>query len=252
MKYRKKSTIYYAASMAGVPLALDMNFLRNFAYVRVKIGCEDPTLVPSSRIGAIKKGFYEFQFTREFIDPASNPANYYVAAVENSDGGAQQNSPKRQRTGREEEGHHVNINGGAGNNNLGGGNSQVNQQRDNNAVDGKGKYVVVSSTSISDDLSESFATKVQRAMGHTTPAVGGNSESSSAAAERIAGITNQVDIQYMQEVHRDVVTALAQEVVAGSFDTPVMDNSESFRKFLGTLARNGSDKGFMHQKSIRN
>jgi hypothetical protein len=60
MKYRNKSTTYYAVSMAGVPLALDMNFLRNFAYVRVKIGCQDPALVPSSRIGAIKKGFYEF------------------------------------------------------------------------------------------------------------------------------------------------------------------------------------------------
>jgi hypothetical protein len=103
MRYRNKSTVYYVASMAGVPLALDMNFLRNFAYVRVKIGCQDPALVPSSRIGSIKKGFYEFQFTREVIDPSSTPANYYAAAVENTDGGTQQNSPKRQRTGREEE-----------------------------------------------------------------------------------------------------------------------------------------------------
>jgi hypothetical protein len=60
MKYRNKSTAYYVVSMAGVPLALYMNFLRSLAYFRVKIGCQDPALVPSSRIGAIKKGFYEF------------------------------------------------------------------------------------------------------------------------------------------------------------------------------------------------
>jgi hypothetical protein len=64
MKYRNKSTAYYAASMAGLLLDLDMNFLRNFAYVRVKIGCQDLSLAPSSRIGAIKNEFYEFQYTR--------------------------------------------------------------------------------------------------------------------------------------------------------------------------------------------
>jgi hypothetical protein len=85
--------------MDGLPLALDMNYLRNFAYIRVKIGCQDPALVPSSRIGAIKKGFYVFQYTREVIDPNINPATYYASAVENPEGGPQQNSPKRQRTG---------------------------------------------------------------------------------------------------------------------------------------------------------
>jgi hypothetical protein len=30
-----------------------------------------------------------------------------------------------------------------------------------------------------------------------------------------------------------------------------MDNNASFRKFLGTQARNGSDKGFMHQKKYQ-
>jgi hypothetical protein len=77
-----------------------MNYLRNFAYIRVNIGCQDPALVPSSRIGAIKKGFYVFQYTREVIDPNINPA--YASAVENPEGGPQQNSPKRQRTGMQD------------------------------------------------------------------------------------------------------------------------------------------------------
>jgi hypothetical protein len=64
MKFRNKSTVYYAASLVGKPLALDKNYLRHFAYVRVKIGSQDLTLVPNSRIGEIKKGFYEFQYSR--------------------------------------------------------------------------------------------------------------------------------------------------------------------------------------------
>jgi hypothetical protein len=40
-------------------------------------------------------------------------------------------------------------------------------------------------------------------------------------------------------------------VSVGDLDIPSMDNNASFRKFLGTLARNGSDKGFMHQKKYQ-
>jgi hypothetical protein len=58
-------------------------------------------------------------------------------------------------------------------------------------------------------LSESFATQVQKAMGHSSPAFGGNYESSSSVAERIVVATNQADNQPLQKVHRDVVTALA-------------------------------------------
>jgi hypothetical protein len=38
MNFRNRSTIFYAASLVGKPLALDKNFLRNFSYVRVKLG----------------------------------------------------------------------------------------------------------------------------------------------------------------------------------------------------------------------
>jgi hypothetical protein len=75
MKYISKSTAFYIASMVGKPLALDKNYLRNFSYIRVKIGCQDITLVPNTRIGEIKKAFYEFQFTREMPEPTSQSNN---------------------------------------------------------------------------------------------------------------------------------------------------------------------------------
>jgi hypothetical protein len=224
-----------------------MNFLRNFAYVRVKIGCQDPALVPSSRIGTIKKGFYEFQFTREVIDPSSTPANYYAATIENNDGGTQQSSPKRQRTGREEERSATCNVGNENTSTIGGGSSQTNQQRASNSEVEKGNNVVVSSSSISDELSESFATKVNRAMGITASA-DGNATSSSANADRIPTPSDSVPLQ---EVHRDVVNALVQELPVINSKIPVPDNNESFKKFLDTLTKNGSDKVYMHQKTYQ-
>jgi hypothetical protein len=207
-----------------------------------------PALVPSSRIGTIKKGFYEFQFTREVIDPSSTPANYYAAVVENIDGGTQQSSPKRQRTGREEERNASEGNGTVNTSAIGGGSSQTNQQRTSNTESEKGKKVVVSSSSISDELSESFATKVNRAMGLTVISSEGNATSSSAGVDRVS---NSTENPPLQDVHRDVVTALAQELPADMSDIPVPENNESFRKFLDTLTKNGSDKVFMHQKTYQ-
>ncbi|KAK1693827.1 hypothetical protein QYE76_010524 [Lolium multiflorum] len=95
MKFRSKSTVYYAASFVGKPLALDKNCLRNFAYARVKIGHQDLSLVPNTRIGEIKKGFYEFQYTRELFEP-SPPAGARTGAAENIPGnGGDQGTPKR-------------------------------------------------------------------------------------------------------------------------------------------------------------
>jgi hypothetical protein len=85
MKFRSKSTIYYATSFVGKPLALDMNCLRNFSYARVKIGCQDLSLVLNTRIGEIKKGFYEFQYTRELVEP-SPPTGTRTGVAENITG----------------------------------------------------------------------------------------------------------------------------------------------------------------------
>jgi hypothetical protein len=172
MRYRNKSTAYYVASMAGLPLTLDMNLLMNFAYIRVKLGCQDPALVPSSRIDSIKKGFYEFQFTREVIDPNTNPATYYASVVQNTNDDTQQNSPKRQRTGNEDA-----LNAGGSNENTNtrgndnrGGHTQGLQQKDLQDGVEKGKEVVVSSSSLSDTISDSFATRIQNAMNsHAAP-----------------------------------------------------------------------------------
>jgi hypothetical protein len=56
MNFRNRSTVFYVASLVGKPLALDKNFLRNFSYVRVRIGSQDLSLVPNTRIGEIKVG----------------------------------------------------------------------------------------------------------------------------------------------------------------------------------------------------
>jgi hypothetical protein len=97
MKYRCKSTAFYVASMVGKPLALDKNYLRNFSYIRVKIGCQDITMVPSTRIGEIKKAFFEFQFTREMPEASTQPSNQAGVTVDNVAITEQQGTPKRQR-----------------------------------------------------------------------------------------------------------------------------------------------------------
>jgi hypothetical protein len=73
MDFRNRSTVFYAASLVGKPLVMDKNFHRNFSYVRVKIGSQDLSLVPNTRIAEIKGGFYELQYTRELCDPTPTP-----------------------------------------------------------------------------------------------------------------------------------------------------------------------------------
>jgi hypothetical protein len=98
MKFRSKSTAYYVASLVGKPLGLDKNYLRNFSYVRVKIGCQDLSLVPSSRIGEIKNDFYEFQYTRELFEPTPSSGNRAGVNETITNEGGNQGTPKRQRT----------------------------------------------------------------------------------------------------------------------------------------------------------
>jgi hypothetical protein len=99
MKFRNKSTAYYAASLVGKPLALDKKYLRHFAFVRVKIGSQDLALVPNSRIGEIKKGFYEFQYSRELFDPSSNAGNKTVVPVDAPSKEGDQGYPQKAENG---------------------------------------------------------------------------------------------------------------------------------------------------------
>jgi hypothetical protein len=52
-------------------------------------------------------------------------------------------------------------------------------------------------------------------------------------------------------VHKDVIVALALDNLIGELDVPSMDNNGSFRNFVTTLVKNGSDKGFTHQKKYQ-
>jgi hypothetical protein len=54
-------------------------------------------------------------------------------------------------------------------------------------------------------------------------------------------------------VHKDVLVALALDKSVGELDVPSisMDNNASFRNFVSTPVKNGSDKGFMHQKKYQ-
>jgi hypothetical protein len=92
MDFRNRSTVFYAASLVGKPLVMDKNFHRNFSYVRVKIGSQDMSLVPSTRIAEIKGGF--------LCDPTPTPGTRIVVADANQGDGTGNGSPKRQRTGR--------------------------------------------------------------------------------------------------------------------------------------------------------
>jgi hypothetical protein len=58
------------------------------------------SLVPNTRIGEIKGGFYELQYTRELCDPTPTPGTRIVVADANQGDGTGNGSPKRQRTSR--------------------------------------------------------------------------------------------------------------------------------------------------------
>jgi hypothetical protein len=93
MMFRNKSTAFYVVSMVGKPLALDKSFPMKF-----KIGCRDTSLVPNTRIGEIKYGFYEFQFTRKLFEATPLIGTRTAVADVNQIADSDQGTPKRQRT----------------------------------------------------------------------------------------------------------------------------------------------------------
>jgi hypothetical protein len=100
MNFRSRSTALYAASLVGKPLAVDKNFIRNLSYVRVRIGCQDLSLVPNTRIGEMKGGFYELQYTRELFENAPTPGTKITVANTNQEEEGVNGTTKRQRTAR--------------------------------------------------------------------------------------------------------------------------------------------------------
>lgn len=59
----------FQAIMVGKAKGMDMESLRNYAYVRVYIACQDVSLVPATCDGELADGMYEFEFVREIVDP---------------------------------------------------------------------------------------------------------------------------------------------------------------------------------------
>jgi hypothetical protein len=100
MNFRSKSTALYAASLVGKPLDVDKNFIRNFSYVRVRIGCQDLSLVPNTRIGEMRGGFYELQYTRELFKNVPTPGTKITVANTNQEEEGVNGTTKRQRTAR--------------------------------------------------------------------------------------------------------------------------------------------------------
>jgi hypothetical protein len=55
----------------------------------------------------------------------------------------------------------------------------------------------------------------------------------------------------LQDVNKDVITALSLDKYVGGLEDPSMDNNASFMDFVSKLFKSGSDKGFMHQKKYQ-
>jgi hypothetical protein len=224
MKYRCKSTAFYVASMVGRPLALDKNYLRNFSYIRVKIGCQDLSLVPSTHIGEIRKAFFEFQFTRELPEGNQQPNNQVGNVVVNQEDENQQGTPKRQRIGQTDNGSRSappRVPDSSDN--------QMGRQRNVADITAATKRRLINGKSV---ISEKTSERV------TAP--------SAAPVVCSSDHTNT-----LQPVHREVINSLAANAASGSSSpaSPAVD--PSFKKFMQTLASSGSDKSLIFQKKYK-
>jgi hypothetical protein len=211
--------------MVGKPLALDKNYLRNFSYIRVKIGSQDITLVPEKRIGEIRKAFYEFQFTREMPEPVAQPNNQVGVLIENQ-GGGEQGTPKRQRMSNPDIGSHS-----APPKVPGEPNSTQGMQQSSDFADAERRRQLLGKAVLVD-------TKVP----------------SSKFVESASDPTNQPSNSAcnpnpdLLPVHREVVEALAANAPSGSYISSAPIDDLSFTKFVQNLAKSGSDKGFYIKK----
>ncbi|KAM0822576.1 hypothetical protein ACQ4PT_071412 [Festuca glaucescens] len=78
-----------------------------------------------------------------------------------------------------------------------------------------------------------------------------NSGSSSAEVRIMENSSQPTSQISLQDVHKEVVAALAPERVLDGVELPPMSNDASFRDFMSKLVKSGSDKGFMHQKKYQ-
>jgi hypothetical protein len=232
MNFRNRSTMFYAASLVGKPLALDKNFLRSFSYVRVKIGSQDLSLVPNTRIGEIKSGFYEFQYTRELCEPTPNPGTRIMMADTNQGGEGDHGTPKRQRTGR---------------NDSDAGSQSAPPKITNNTDRTNGStrqtaaaiYVVVGRYNGKRKLFE------MDSLGATKRDTTAGTSSSNIPHDKndISGA--------LFDVHKLVTDAFAPSTLSPRLASSSASASPSYTQFLHTLTKSGSDKAFHVSEEVQ-
>jgi hypothetical protein len=175
----------------------------------------DLDMVPKTRVGEIKKGFYEFQYTREVADAAPVNGN----AIANNDAIQsdvhQQGTPKRQRINNNEAG------------------SQSAPPR-----------VPITSNQHGTQRSSGTERIINRGLETGKIPMDVDSENSMAVDKgrcSSAGITSNAPS--LQQVHREVVEALAVDSVA-SVSQLVDVNDPKYKKFLHKLVKSGGDKTY--------
>jgi hypothetical protein len=232
MDFRSRSTVFYAASLVGKPLAMDKNFLRNFSYVRVKIGSQDLSLVPNTRIGEIKGGFYEFQYTRELCDPTPTPGTRIAVADANQGDEAGNGTPKRQRTGR--------IDSDAGSQSAP---PKINGSTDKNNCSNRQTaaaiYVAAGKNTGKRKLFE--VDMMDCAVKDITAGASGSKLPIEKTNESLP----------ISDVHVSVVDAFAPSALSPGQASSSASASPSYAQFLHTLSKSGSDKTYMFQKQYR-
>jgi hypothetical protein len=189
--------------------------------VRVKIGSQDLSLVPNSRIGEIKKGFYEFLYSRELFEPSSNTGNKTAVHTEVQGTEGDQGTPKRQRMCLQ--------NSDAGSQSappkVSGTHTGSHRQSSMQASQvpmkdtGKRKLFERDLTCYSDEIPSSCVT---------------------------------ANPSSLTDVHKKVAGALASLPSQSSESSSSQRAADSYKQFLTSLARSNSDKAFTIQKEYKN
>jgi hypothetical protein len=92
---RTEKIAYYAGSLVGVSLELDMSTLHKPEFVRLLIGCKDVETMADSAEGVLGDDFYDFYYEIERIVVGGPPKQTSTVVV---DGSGVVPSPKRART----------------------------------------------------------------------------------------------------------------------------------------------------------
>jgi hypothetical protein len=212
---------------------MDKNFLRNFSYVRVKIGSQDLALVPNTRIAEIKGGFYELQYTRELCDPTPTPGTRIVVADANQGDGTGNGSPKRQRTGK--------LDPDAGSQSAP---PKVNGNTDRNNASHRQTIAAIFVTSEkSTGKRKLFETDtLECAMKDKMESV--VHDINTGASGSMPPIGNPQETTHLSDSFASRFVSLGQASSSASV-------SPSYAHFLHTLTKSGSDKAYMFQKQYR-